>query len=186
MVGTFDRRFRKTEDTITQALIRLLNEKNVQEITLSELIQEADINKSTFYLHYQNLDDLVEALENNGLTLIRSFFAMHSLSKDGSARDLVLFVYDNRLLFNALSHAYSFRLHGKLYEFFNDFMAHTKNVKPKKTLDEEGMVLSSLLGSLLSILSSWLDQSCHYAKEKVIVQIDGLLSEPAYKDLINR
>jgi AcrR family transcriptional regulator len=186
MIGTFDRRFRKTEDTITQAMIRLLNDKRVQEITLNELIEEADINKSTFYLHYQNLDDLVGALENNGLTLIRSFFEAYSSFEKSFAKELVDFVYENRLLFNALNHAYSYRLREKLLDFLMGYFARLKGSKPKKTLDDEGLALTSLVGALLSIFSSWLDQFCRYAKEKVIGGVDGLLNDPNYSDLIKR
>lgn len=186
MIGTFDRRFRKTEDTITQAMIRLLNAKRIQEITLNELIEEADINKSTFYLHYQNLDDLVGALENNGLTLIRTFFGSYSSFSESFGEEIVGFVYDNRLLFNALNHAYSYRLREKLLDFLVGYFARLKGMKPRKSLDDEGLALTSLVGALLSLFSSWLDQSCRYSKEKVIGGVDGLLNDPSYNDLIKR
>jgi AcrR family transcriptional regulator len=186
MIGTFDRRFRKTEDTITQAMMFLLNDKNVQEITLSELISKADINKSTFYLHYRNLDDLVGALEDDGLTLIRSFFGGYASFNGAFSEKLVCFVYDNRFLFNALSHAYSFRLREKLIDFFIFSFSKAKGNKPKKGLDDNRLALSSLVGALLSLFSSWLEQSCRYPKEKVIAQVDGLLEDPLYSDLIKR
>ena len=59
---TKDRRFIKTEAIIQKSMISLLNERNAEELQIEDLVMEADINKSTFYLHYQSLDLLVSAL----------------------------------------------------------------------------------------------------------------------------
>ena len=69
---TKDRRFIKTEAIIQKSMISLLNERNAEELQIEDLVMEADINKSTFYLHYQSLDLLVSALEDellSGLTV---------------------------------------------------------------------------------------------------------------------
>lgn len=47
-----------------EALIELLEEKDLEYITVKELCAKAGVNRSTFYLHYETMDDLVnEALE---------------------------------------------------------------------------------------------------------------------------
>ena len=40
-----------------------MKEKSIKEITVQELVDEVDINRSTFYLHYKDIYDLVEQLE---------------------------------------------------------------------------------------------------------------------------
>ena len=47
-----DRRIRKTKAQLRAGLAKLMKEKNINEITVRELVDEADINRSTFYLHY--------------------------------------------------------------------------------------------------------------------------------------
>lgn len=42
-----------------QSLSRLMQTKPVQNITVREITEHADINRSTFYLHYQDVYDLV-------------------------------------------------------------------------------------------------------------------------------
>lgn len=53
-----DKRVEKTECALRSAFSRLISQKKVNEITVKELCRLADINKSTFYLHYHDIYDL--------------------------------------------------------------------------------------------------------------------------------
>lgn len=57
-----DRRIRKTEQAIQSAFAKLLLKKDITDITIKELCDNADINKSTFYLHYKDIYDCAESL----------------------------------------------------------------------------------------------------------------------------
>ena len=57
MIPMTDRRVRKTRTAIHQALASLLSEKEPRDITIRELCERADINKSTFYLHFHDIYD---------------------------------------------------------------------------------------------------------------------------------
>lgn len=58
-----DRRTIKTKRAIRESFLELLKEKEVQQITVSELSRKADLGRGTFYLHYQDVFDLYEQLE---------------------------------------------------------------------------------------------------------------------------
>lgn len=57
-----DRRVVRTKQQIRQALIELLAEKIESAISVRELAQKANINRGTFYIHYNDIHDLVEQL----------------------------------------------------------------------------------------------------------------------------
>lgn len=59
-----DRRIRKTQQAIQSAFAKLLSEKDIKDITIKELCDKADINKSTFYLHYKDIYDCADAFLN--------------------------------------------------------------------------------------------------------------------------
>lgn len=63
-----DRRVRKTRSLLRQALVRLMNEKSIQEITVTQLCEACDINRGTFYLHYTDVYDLLSRIEEEMLT----------------------------------------------------------------------------------------------------------------------
>ncbi len=55
----------RTEKWIRKAFAELISEKkSLEKITVSEIIQRADITKPTFYYHYSDLNDLVKSIEN--------------------------------------------------------------------------------------------------------------------------
>lgn len=60
---SIDRRVRKTRRQLRECLIHLLKEKKVQDITVRELTDMADLNRGTFYLHYKDVFDLLEKIE---------------------------------------------------------------------------------------------------------------------------
>ena len=57
------------------ALISLLKKKPLEYITVSELCTEAGVNRSTFYLHYETIEDI---LEETARYLIEEFLSYFS------------------------------------------------------------------------------------------------------------
>ncbi len=58
-----NRKVRYTKRVIRESLRELLAEKPLSKITVKELVEQADINRSTFYAHYETLPALIEEIE---------------------------------------------------------------------------------------------------------------------------
>lgn len=56
--GKTDRRILRTRDTLGDALVKLMHEKNFDDITVQEVLDRAGVSRSTFYAHYADKDDL--------------------------------------------------------------------------------------------------------------------------------
>lgn len=54
-----DRRERRTRQLLSEALIGLMQEKRYDAITVQDLIDRADVGRSTFYAHYRDKEDLL-------------------------------------------------------------------------------------------------------------------------------
>ena len=63
-----DLRIKKTKSSIINAFLELRSKKELEKITVKELCETAQINKSTFYTHYQDIYDLSEQLEDELVT----------------------------------------------------------------------------------------------------------------------
>ena len=59
-----DRRVKRTKKALRTELLKLLMIKKLNEITVKELCEAADINRGTFYLHYMDVFDLFEKIQN--------------------------------------------------------------------------------------------------------------------------
>lgn len=63
-----DRRVRKTQRLLLNGLIELMEQKSINDITVRELADRVDINRSTFYLHYQDIYDMIRHIETDLMT----------------------------------------------------------------------------------------------------------------------
>lgn len=92
-----DRRIRKTRAMLRDGLASLLEEKNIRDIKVKELVEKVDINRSTFYLHYTDIYDMLEKIEEELVDDIKQAFEEHPL---GPKENTPLFIKD---IFDILS-----------------------------------------------------------------------------------
>ncbi len=96
-----DRRVRRTKKILTQALTELMQVKSINEITVKELTDLADMNRGTFYLYYRDIFDMLEKIEDG---LFRDLDALMVLHRQEMAcdrakpilLDLFRFIGENR------------------------------------------------------------------------------------------
>lgn len=69
-----DTRVQFTKNRLQEALLSLLQEKPIDRITVKELCDKADLNRSTFYLHYDSPHSLLKELEQTFLEAHRKLF----------------------------------------------------------------------------------------------------------------
>lgn len=67
-----DRRTLYTLQIIKDTFLKLINQKNYAKITVAELCREADITRSTFYLHYNTITDVLNNVLDDALQLSKN------------------------------------------------------------------------------------------------------------------
>lgn len=67
-----DKRVVRTKKAIKAALFKLMETKALGDITISELTAAANVNRRTFYTHYHNLTDILEEIEADLVTELRT------------------------------------------------------------------------------------------------------------------
>lgn len=59
-----NRRILYTKKVLKDSLLKLLETKDIHQVTVTNLCKEADVNRGTFYAHYKDAYDLLESMEN--------------------------------------------------------------------------------------------------------------------------
>lgn len=59
-MNKFETKYFNTANIMDEALINLLENKEYEFISITEICKKAGVNRATFYLHYNNMDDLLE------------------------------------------------------------------------------------------------------------------------------
>ena len=90
-----------TVSLMQQALLALLEKKDLEFITVTEIAKKAGVNRSTFYLHYDNASDLLKETTryviNKHLTYYEIDKQRISLQFDTCKREELLFITDEYL-----------------------------------------------------------------------------------------
>ena len=101
-----DKRIRRTKKLLRQALTRLMQQKDFQSITVSDVVREADINRGTFYAHYRDVYDLRERIEAEMIADFRGMIADLRPSETTTLRPVlsraVDYLEENREIVTAL------------------------------------------------------------------------------------
>lgn len=72
-----DRRVQRTRELLQQALMELINEGSYESITIQDIVDRANVGRTTFYLHYSNKDELFMSCHE---AIASGFHIPHSLS----------------------------------------------------------------------------------------------------------
>ena len=168
-----DRRSLRTRRLLSEALIALMMEKAYDSITVQDIIDRADVGRSTFYAHYRHKDDLlsreferlVEELSQNigyetegsnpllpSLALFRHVQQHYPLYKAlvwGRGLDFV--VKSTQVL---LSHSVEKQLDGLLHDD-----EQSSSLLP--------VVSNYVAGAFLTLLQWWLDNTMVYSPERI-------------------
>lgn len=181
-----------TAARMDEAFLELLAEKDFQYITVKEICQRAGVHRSTFYLHYESLGDLLsESVEK----MMEDF--MHRFQEDGflarmrscPLEELVfvtpryLFPYlsyirDNRKLFRTSVEHYSTlglqNNYRKLFQQVFEPILERFCVPPQ---DRHYMMIFYLNG-IIAVLMEWLENGCREDVEAIAGIIIRIIQIP--------
>jgi AcrR family transcriptional regulator len=178
-----DRRINRTRATLFQALSELMLEKRYDDITVQDIIDRANVGRSTFYAHFQDkealatanlahiLDSLAGAMEQDGSSL-------HNLLP---GRDLFEHIREHYSMFKAMTSGHGLEL------FFDKGQAYWSNrlTGPLQAMlpagQEAGIPIPILAnfvaGTLVTLLKWWIDNKMPIDSDRM-AEIVGQLVTP--------
>jgi AcrR family transcriptional regulator len=182
-----DRRYRKTETEIENAMLGLLDKHDFEDILVSDLTRQADINRSTFYLHYQSLDAVLGALEDQCITLLSPLASLLG-EMDGKqfVKSLLGLVEGHRPLFKGVLLASTCRFDEKLRDLFFPSLGVVPPLKNKKTSDDQAVLGGVLVVSLRMALTLYFDGNERLDEKTLSDDLASIIALPIYKDFIKR
>ncbi len=165
-----DRRVRRTQKLLHEALIALLLAKNYDTITVQEILDRADVGRSTFYAHFQSKDELLlSGMDELRTTLNAATREERMKLKSHEAvlafsRAMFEHVNDFREVYYALAPTQVFprvrqRLLGLLSELIEkECRAELVKIKKSKTELPIDLFVGYLSTTFFTVLTWWLDR----------------------------
>lgn len=79
-----DRRVKYSKMVLKDSFIKLLEKKDISQITIKEICEDADINRATFYAHYNDQYDFMKRIQNDLLYNIEDYLAVYTKNESTS------------------------------------------------------------------------------------------------------
>ena len=181
-----DLRIIKTKKTLFDALLKLMKKKNFEKIKIADICEEALINRSTFYAHYEDKYELLmalfeeqkisllEKLEDNEKTIFSKEYLMELLNI------LINHIDENRDIYSAIL---SNNRNGILIDFLIDVIERDVSEKLKDNDDVKNsmlpldIIVKFYSGGLINIVMAWLSRKEKYSREQLLLYINKLIPE---------
>lgn len=162
----FNQRYQSTEEKIQRALFSLLRLRRDVNISIKELCYEAGINRSSFYAHYEDINDLMIKTEQSLSSGIAQIFSMNTKWSEQTFVQLFEFLYKNRDFYRA------YFLAGERMFMERDFTEYITAVrKNNRAIDfdasEEVYHMAFFAGGLKALSKSWLLKNCPQTPEQM-------------------
>ena len=167
-----DRRVRRTKQRLNDALESLIIEKGYDKITVQDLIDRADVGRSTFYAHYETKDDLL--ISWTQLADDMELHMAHEQLDAGSAMpSLTLFRHlgEHHHLYKAMLGGRGIdivteMIHSTLLGHATSVLERRPDANDQTTIPIE-VRAGFLASSLLALLTWWLDNDRPYPPERM-------------------
>ena len=184
-MNRFESKYFATAEKMDEALVKLLEKKPFEYITVKELCTEAGVNRSTFYLHYENTRDL---LSETAARLTEKFFGVFGTDPNQKGdsgviskmdpKELIFikpeyiipylnFMKDNRKVFAVAMKNYDNfefgNIYGRLFKYFFDPVLE----KFEFPESERKYVMTFYLSGINAVVTAWLENDCAESVEEI-------------------
>ncbi|MGE7696491.1 TetR/AcrR family transcriptional regulator [Lysinibacillus sp. NPDC094177] len=168
-----DPRSIRTKEMFKKAVLQLISEgERASTLTVQKVAKVANLNRTTFYLHYQDIQDLVGQLAHEimeGISIqILSLIDARDLSEKQqftklldnlySHRDYLLILFDND------------ELEVQLFNFIQQLVMKRRE-NSEKILPENYVSIEIKTASIIGVIMWWIRKGLHYSSDYIAHQI---------------
>lgn len=172
-----------TARLMDEALIELLAEKDIAYISVKEICEKAGVNRSTFYLHYETIGDLIEEtteyVVNRFLASFENaqeFFSINieatPLSElvfinDRYLKPYLEFIYDNKCVFKASIHNPVSMKADKMYSDMKKYIFEPVMCRFNIPVEEQNFWMVFYIRGIWAVIQEWIDNDCREPVENI-------------------
>ncbi|MBR0145117.1 MAG: TetR/AcrR family transcriptional regulator [Eubacterium sp.] len=171
-----DKRTRNTELRLRQAMINCLNSTSLDKISIMQICETAQINRSTFYAHYQNPLALYKILEQSMIDDMEQYFKSFKENNSSYVEFLtqaLKYNYDNSDLFLALFRSDSTSLKNR----YMDLIRRYDFIDVAVPEDEQTYILDYYISGFFSVTARWLREDRTKSIDAMVKLTSGLLNK---------
>ncbi len=174
-MNEYDERYCTAEDAIYDAFFLLLKEKNIEKITVSDVIKRAGIVRSTFYNHYENIPALMTAAEDKTIDdIFRMMESFHAKDDHDMCHSYFLAICNytrkNPFLTNLVQNGGGDSFFEKAITMFHRYVRDVSQESAVRGDGSDGTYsyyVAGAIGGTIGVLHKWIAEDYASPAEKV-------------------
>lgn len=172
-----NQRTRLTKRLLRESLLELLRDKPVEHITVKELCELAELNRSTFYAYYNDVSALYQEM---GAELARALLEHIRAINRGEGVDtgpMLAYIRENRELFRLLVYRDEYLNANQpvLRQIIEEYFGISPELALPCAPEEREYFLQYLYMGGTGIIHRWVRNGCALPPEQIAALIDGLV-----------
>lgn len=168
-----DRRIQRTQKRLQDALIELIHERNYSAITVQDIVDLADVGRTTFYDHYKDKDDLFLTCHHNVISGFHEIHQLDAFLDDDVTGDIVA-IYERLCQARELLLPIFHNQEGVIIlRHIRDRSAEAIRRSLQDTFQQQNsripidMLANCLAGSQIALMQWWLETRQPYSAEEL-------------------
>jgi AcrR family transcriptional regulator len=187
-----DRRITRTRENLFHAILTLMLEKRYDDITVQDIIDRANVGRSTFYAHFQDKEDLAVSNLVHGLDILARAIEQSNPNPNNflPGRELFEHIRENYQMFKAMTSGRGLELfYQKGQEYWSQRVA--VRFQAMLTAGQEARVPIPLLahfvsGTLVTMLKWWIDNKMPYTSDRMADIVEQLVTPSVQAGLFGK
>lgn len=174
----------RSKNLIKKAFLELIQEKEANKITVTDIVKRADINRSTFYAHYPDVKGVVEQI--NAEAISEMINILNDFKYENFFSNLApILLQINRYLEDEMEVARIMILSNYADEFFEeakrvffDYMKNTESI-PKQIRNSPAfeMRMSFFVGGVFNMYKQWFKGELNVNLNDIPIEISKIVNE---------
>lgn len=170
-----DRRKKYTRKVLKESLVALLaNGKPISAITVKEICEMADINRSTFYMHYSDPYDLLDKIEAEIIEDMNTYLSSYRFTIEEESlkmtQKLLEYITNNKFLFQTLltknrDPAFEQRLMDIAQRFMMSTVHHLKEVNSR-------YLSTFVVSGAIHVIKDWMKNEMDLSPKEMAIMIN--------------
>jgi len=181
MNDKLDRRKKYTRRVLKESLVTLLAQKSISDITVKEVCEIADINRSTFYTHYSDHYDLLSKIEEEITEDMNQYLHSYSYELEEESiqitQKILEYIIENKFMFQTLlnkeaSPSFEKRMMDLTQGFLMNNWLRTNDMKREETEYLSSFVISGAI----YVIKNWIENDMDQSPKEMAVMINNFIN----------
>lgn len=172
-----DIRILRTKNKLINTLDEMLKTKNIKDITVFDLCHQANVNRTTFYKYYDDIDDLVLKIEEELMIELKTY--IEDIKRNyllTYSSKIIEKIANEKTIFNSLigpngDHTFLRRI---LYNVYNESIEEWQKLLKKANSNDLKNIFNFIIDGSIGIINNWINTKCKEDPQNISIFINKI------------